>query len=312
MNNIIIGIPYEILDYQKNIPLIPRDIKLLINNLKIQIYMHDKIFDNSFVVIALSILGEFLTNLVKEANEKIPSEILGRDARKFSDILETGLLNHVHTGLFGGASAVAKSDPTKAGRTRSDSKLVRVILGAVCTVLGNPGAFIDPESREPMSARNYIAWRGYFLAKLRGAPTKPVRFATFEQVFLELACVLGGYRSLPTKYGMPRGKEDNGTNKAYQVMLDTLGNTAVRWSDLVVYLEKLKSKQAVPTAADFAVSSGISAYANTPTSGDRGYARAVAQVPMSAVVNVPVQPRADNGNRKKKPKKWLPLDISML
>lgn len=48
MNNIIIGIPYEILDYQKNIPLIPRDIKLLINNLKIQIYMHDKIFDNSF------------------------------------------------------------------------------------------------------------------------------------------------------------------------------------------------------------------------------------------------------------------------
>ena len=48
MNNIIIGIPYEILDYQKNIPLIPRDIKLLINNLKIQIYMHDKIFDNAF------------------------------------------------------------------------------------------------------------------------------------------------------------------------------------------------------------------------------------------------------------------------
>ena len=48
MNNIIIGIPYEFLDYQKNIPLIPRDIKLLINNLKIQIYMHDKIFDNAF------------------------------------------------------------------------------------------------------------------------------------------------------------------------------------------------------------------------------------------------------------------------
>lgn len=48
MNNIIIGIPYENLDYQKNIPLIPRDIKLLINNLKIQIYMHDKIFDNAF------------------------------------------------------------------------------------------------------------------------------------------------------------------------------------------------------------------------------------------------------------------------
>jgi hypothetical protein len=48
MNNIIIGIPYEILDYQKNIPLIPRDIKLLTNNLKIQIYMHDKIFQNSF------------------------------------------------------------------------------------------------------------------------------------------------------------------------------------------------------------------------------------------------------------------------
>ena len=47
MNNIIIGIPYEILDYQKNIPLIPRDVKLLINNLKIQIYMHNKIFDNS-------------------------------------------------------------------------------------------------------------------------------------------------------------------------------------------------------------------------------------------------------------------------
>ena len=39
MNNIIIGIPYEILDYQKNIPLIPRDIKLLTNNLKIQIYI---------------------------------------------------------------------------------------------------------------------------------------------------------------------------------------------------------------------------------------------------------------------------------
>lgn len=47
MNNIIIGIPYEILDYQKNIPLIPRDVKLLINNLKIKIYMHNKIFDNS-------------------------------------------------------------------------------------------------------------------------------------------------------------------------------------------------------------------------------------------------------------------------
>lgn len=45
MNNIIIGIPYEILDYQKNIPLIPRDVKLIINNLKIQIYMHNSIFD---------------------------------------------------------------------------------------------------------------------------------------------------------------------------------------------------------------------------------------------------------------------------
>ena len=45
MNNIIIGIPYEILDYQKNIPLIPRDVKLIINNLKIQIYMHSSIFD---------------------------------------------------------------------------------------------------------------------------------------------------------------------------------------------------------------------------------------------------------------------------
>lgn len=46
MTNIIIGIPYEIHDYQKNIPLIPRDVKLLINNLKIQIYIHKKIFDN--------------------------------------------------------------------------------------------------------------------------------------------------------------------------------------------------------------------------------------------------------------------------
>lgn len=48
MNNIIIGIPYEILDYQKIIPLIPRDAKLFINNFKIQIYMQDKIFDKSF------------------------------------------------------------------------------------------------------------------------------------------------------------------------------------------------------------------------------------------------------------------------
>lgn len=48
MNNIVIGIPHEIVDYQKIIPLIPRDIKLLINNLKINIYMHSKIFENSF------------------------------------------------------------------------------------------------------------------------------------------------------------------------------------------------------------------------------------------------------------------------
>jgi hypothetical protein len=67
MNNIIIGIPYEILDYQKNIPLIPRDIKLLINNLKIQIYMHDKIFDNSFFKKEdYTILG---VNILEDINE---------------------------------------------------------------------------------------------------------------------------------------------------------------------------------------------------------------------------------------------------
>tara|TARA_B110001450_G_scaffold164962_1_gene153818 strand:- start:114 stop:1022 length:909 start_codon:yes stop_codon:yes gene_type:complete len=48
MNNIIIGIPYETLEYQKNIPLIPRDIKLLLTIFNIQIYMHNKIFDYLF------------------------------------------------------------------------------------------------------------------------------------------------------------------------------------------------------------------------------------------------------------------------
>lgn len=48
MDNITIGIPYESLDYQKIIPLIPRDIKSLLNNFNIQINMHNKIFDNSY------------------------------------------------------------------------------------------------------------------------------------------------------------------------------------------------------------------------------------------------------------------------
>lgn len=94
MNNIIIGIPYEILDYQKIIPLIPRDVKLLINNLKIQIYMQDKIFDKSFykkedyINVGVNILKD-----IKELYNKCNFII------KINELQETDyyLLNNKHT-----------------------------------------------------------------------------------------------------------------------------------------------------------------------------------------------------------------------
>ena len=94
MNNIIIGIPYEILDYQKNIPLIPRDIKLLINNFKIQIYMHDKIFDNAFYKKEdYTNLGVNILEDIKELYDKCNFII------KINEIHETEyyLINNKHT-----------------------------------------------------------------------------------------------------------------------------------------------------------------------------------------------------------------------
>lgn len=94
MNNIIIGIPYEILDYQKNIPLIPRDIKLLINNFKIQIYMHDKIFDNAFYKKEdYTNLGVNILEDIKELYDKCNFII------KINELHETEyyLINNKHT-----------------------------------------------------------------------------------------------------------------------------------------------------------------------------------------------------------------------
>ena len=94
MNNIIIGIPYEILDYQKNIPLIPRDIKLLINNLKIPIYMHDKIFDNAFYKKEdYANLGVYILEDINELYDKCNFII------KINELDETEyyLINNKHT-----------------------------------------------------------------------------------------------------------------------------------------------------------------------------------------------------------------------